>query len=305
MLERLNAILTKTMDNPQYLRYYWQNKHFCRWYFPSVYRFFQTFKKPTSIDLGSESGLARLHVILRTTDAVMNINASRQLECVGISSRQQVISAGGCSLFKAAHRFAERYGCEHIRITLIVDRLSAEGLALYRDAAATYGLSFDVVDAKGHGNGPTFQTQIDIALQDSDDTLALILEDDYLLEEDVLTTCFHIIQGHSHVTGMTPHFHPDRVRRQDAGLLVTLDGRLYCRVKNTCCTFFMPVSQIRRFEKSLRVYDGKEDGSVNVAWHKGICLAPLGWTLAEHLHRTELSPVNRLRGQHVDNRIDR
>ena len=41
----------------------------------------------------------------------------------------------------------------------------------------------------------------------------------------------------------------------------------------------------------LWMYDGFETGSVNVAWRKGICLAPLGWTMAAHLHGCDLSPV--------------
>ena len=56
----------------------------------------------------------------------------------------------------------------------------------------------------------------------------------------------------------------------------------------------MPVSQMRRCEKYLRSYDGGEGGTVNVVWKKGICLSPIGWTMAEALHRQELSPVNDL-----------
>ena len=236
--------------------------------------------------------LTKLHVILRTTDLVMNINASRQLEAVGIITKNDVIRKGGCSLFQAGAQFVERYGAENLRITLVADRLSDEGLSSYRESAKASGLSFDIVESKGHGNGLSFQTQIDVALQDTDDTLALILEDDYMLDSSTFVTCFSIMRDHSNVIGMNPHFHPDRERRQDIGKIVTINGSLYCRIFNTCCTFFMPVIHMRKYEKYLRVYDGWEDGAVNVAWKKGLCLSPLGWTLAEHLHRTELSTVS-------------
>ena len=124
-----------------------------------------------ALKLGGPAELSWIHVILRTTDFVMNLNASRQLEDVGIKTRNDVIRMGGCSLFPAAARFAEEYGKSEIRITLVVDRLSDVGLRQYREAADAAGMDFDVVDAKGHGNGPTFQSQIDIARQDTDDTL--------------------------------------------------------------------------------------------------------------------------------------
>ena len=194
-------------------------------------------------------------------------------------------------MFPAAARFADEYGKTAISITLVVDRLSDVGLRQYREAANAAGMDFEVVEAKGHGNGPTFQTQIDIALHDADDTLALILEDDYLLDEMAFVTCFKVMRDHSKVIGMNPHFHPDRVRFSDIGKLAAIDGKLYCRVPSTCCTFFMPVREMRRFEKYLRLYDGFERGSVGCAWKKGVCLAPIGWTMAEHLHRSDLSPV--------------
>lgn len=293
-IEKLRYVFAKTKQNPRYLRYYWQNAYFFRGHFPKIFGLFDSFKKSKELDLGIECGLKKLHVILRTTDRVMNINAPRRLEDVGITTRNDVIRVGGCSLFKAGSKFAEKYGMNNIRITIVADNLSDIGMSQYIEAAKAEGLSYDFVNAKEHGNGPTFQTQIDIALQDTDDTLALILEDDYLLDEESFMTCFQIMRDHSNVIGMNPHFHPDRVRRQDIGKLVILDGKMYSRVYNTCCTFFMPVSEIKRFKKYLRTYDGWEDGSVNSVWKKGICLSPLGWTLAEHLHRTELSPVTTL-----------
>ena len=291
MIAQLKNAMKKGWKNPRYLWYFFQNVNVLRDHFPAFYRKMQSRK---AFKLGGPSGLSQIHVILRTTDFVMNLNASRQLEDVGVKTRNDVIRMGGCSLFPAAARFGEAYGKSEIRITLVVDRLSDVGLRQYREAADAAGMDFDVVDAKGHGNGPTFQTQIDIALQDTDDTLALILEDDYLLDEMAFVTCFNVMRDHSKVIGMNPHFHPDRVRFSDIGKLAAIDGKLYCRVPSTCCTFFMPVREMRRFEKFLRLYDGFEKGSVGYAWEKGICLAPLGWTMAEHLHRSDLSPVCRM-----------
>ena len=92
--------------------------------------------------------------------------------------------------------------------------------------------------------------------------------------------------------GMNPHFHPDRVRFQDISGYAVIDKKLYGRVLSTCCTFFMTAFKIKQYEKYLRIYDGWEKGSVGCAWEKEICLAPFGWTLAEHLHINDLSPVN-------------
>ena len=289
MITQLKNALSKARRNPRYLWYFWQNINVIRDHFPRLYRFLLTHK---SLDLGGGICLSKFHVILRTKDFVMNINSSRQLEEVGIKTRNDVIRVGGCSLFPAAAQFVKVYGKENIRITLVVDRLSEEGMRQYRTAAESENLDFDVVEAKGQGNGPTFQTQIDMVLRDADDTLALILEDDYQLDGKAFTICFKLMRDHSKVIGMNPHFHPDRVRFQDTGKLAVIDGRLFCRVPSTCCTFFMPVRQMRRFERCLRLYDGWENGSVNVAWRKEICLAPLGWTMAEHLHRCDLSPVS-------------
>jgi len=290
-LEKLKKVFAKARHNPRYLWYFLQNLHLIRHHLPALNRWLRRRK---ALDLGPAADLNRLHVILRTTDTVMNINASRKLEEAGIKTRNDVIRVGGCSLFPAAAKFAAACGKENLRITLVIDRLSEAGMRQYREAAESAGLVFDVVEAKGHGNGPTFQTQIDIALQDSEDTLILILEDDYMLDESAFTTCFKVMREHSNVIGMNPHFHPDRVRFQDIGKMVAVDGRLFCRVPSTCCTFFMPVPQMRKYERSLRMYDGWEKGSVGCAWEMGVCLAPLGWTLAEHLHRCDLSPVNRL-----------
>ena len=289
---KLKRVFIKTKRNPRYLGYYVRNisKYIMQRYVPSIYGFF----KPKDLDLGQPCGLRKLHVILRTTDTVMNINAPRNLDDIGIVTRNDVIRVGGCSLFKAGAQFAQAFGKENLRITIIADRLSEVGRSQYQEAAKAVNLPFEMVEAKGHGSGPTFQSQIDIALQDTDDTLAFILEDDYLLDDEAFTTCFRVMRDHANVIGMNPHFHPDRIRRHDTGKLTVIDGKLYGQIYNTCCTFFMPVSIMRRYEKHLRVFECWEDGSINAIWKKGICLSPLGWTLSEALHRSELSPVTTL-----------
>lgn len=292
LIMKWNHLLTMSIRNPRYLWYVYRNHS------PFIFRMIDNSNKSVGLKLGQEIELKKLHVILRTTDFVMNINASRQLEGLGVKTKNDVIRFGGCSLFKAASLFSDAYGEENIQITLVADRLSDKGLKQYGEAAKDVGLSFDVIKAKGHGNGPTFQTQIDIALKDGDDTLALILEDDYMLSEESFITCFRIIQKYSNVIGMNPHFHPDRIRRQDIGKLVVIDGNLFSQIYKTCCTFFIPVQKLRRYEKWFRVYEGQENGSINMVWGKGICLAPLGWTLAEHLHRSDLSPSNSLLKNH-------
>lgn len=289
---KLKRVFIKTKRNPRYLGYYVRNisKYIMQRYVPSIYGFF----KPKDLDLGQPCGLRKLHVILRTTDTVMNINAPRNLDDIGIVTRNDVIRVGGCSLFKAGAQFAQAFGKENLRITIIADRLSEVGRSQYQEAAKAVNLPFEFVEAKGHGSRPSFQSQIDIALQDDDETLALILEDDYQLDEDAFTTCFRVMRDHANVIGMNPHFHPDRIRRHDTGKLAVIDGKLYGQIFNTCCTFFMPVSQIKRYEKHLRVFECWEDGSINAIWKKGICLSPLGWTMSEALHRSELSPVTTL-----------
>lgn len=285
---KLKRVFIKTKRNPRYLGYYVRNisKYIMQRYVPSIYDFF----KSKDLDLGQPCGLRKLHVILRTTDTVMNINAPRNLNDIGIITRNDVIKVGGCSLFQAGALFSQAFGKENLRITIIADRLSGTGRSQYQEAAKAVNLPFEFVEAKGHGSGPTFQSQIDIALQDDDETLALILEDDYLLYDDAFITCFRIMRDHTNVIGMNPHFHPDRIHKHDTGKLVVIDGKLYGQIYNTCCTFFMPVSQMRRYEKYLRVFECWEDGSINAIWKKGICLSPLGWTMSEALHRSELSP---------------
>lgn len=290
-MSQISKVFSRTWKNPRYLWYFLRNVNFLRDHFPKVH---QRFMMRKNLDLGKAQDLRKLHVILRTTDFVMNINASRQLETFGIKSRKDVIKVGGCSLFGAAKKFVQEFGEENIRITLVVDRLSEAGMVLYKDAAQSAGLKFDVLEADGHGNGPTFQTQIDVALKDSDDTLVLILEDDYKLDELAFVTCFEVMMANSNVAGMNPHFHPDRVRFQDFKGYAVIGKKLYGRVPSTCCTFFMTAVKIRQYEKCLRLYDGWEKGSVGCAWEKEICLAPFGWTLAEHLHLSDLSPVGDL-----------
>lgn len=288
----LKQIIMRIWRHPRYLGFLLKNvfHNWMKTHSPSLYRYLYN----QELDLGSARDIQQLHVIMRSTDQVMSINAARHLEDIGITTRNDVIRMGGCSLFKAAGQFAKTYGRENIRITLVADHLSDAGMQQFREAAEAAGMTFDVMETATHGNAASFQQQIDMALQDTDDTLAFILEDDYLLYEDALTICFRVMRDHQKVIGMNPHFHPDRVRRQDIGLLAAIHHKLYARVYNTCCTFLMPVKEMRHYEKYLRAYEGWEDSSINYIWKKGICLSPLGWTMAEALHRSELSPVNTL-----------
>ena len=292
IVQLLNAF-RKSLRNPRYLLYFAQNVDVIRDHFPRLH---MAMRRRRLVRVGEPGQLRKLHVIMRTTDLVMNINSPRLLEDVGIKTRNDVIRIGGCSLFTAAANFAAIFGKENLRITLVTDRLSDEGMKQYRSAAESVNLGFDVVQSKGHGNGPSFQTQVDVALQDDDDTLELILEDDYLLHDDALTIPFKLMRDHSCVSGIDIQFEPGRIWNQDIGKLVAVDGRLYCRVPSTTCTFFMTVNIMRKYEKYMRLYDGWEKGSIGVVWRKEICLAPLGWTLSEHLHRECLSPVQKLLG---------
>ena len=290
MIQQLKKALKASVSNPMYLYYLWKNIHMVRDHLPSLY---QSLIRRRALDLGGKGDVSKLHIVMRTTDCVMNLNSSRKLEDIGISTKSDVIRVGGCSVFPAVKRFMAEYGTS-VRITLVTDRLSEKGLAQYRRLAIANDVTFDVVESNGHGNGASFQTQLSVALEDVDGTLELFLEDDYLLAEDSLVVSYAVFRDHSNVIGLNPHFHPDRVRHQDIGKLCTISNRLYCRVFSTCCTFSMPVRQMRQFETYLRLYDGWEDGSVNVAWKRGVCLAPLGWTMAEHLHRSDLSPVSNI-----------
>ena len=145
MFSQLKKAICKARRNPRYLWYFFLNVNVVRDHFPSLYREMQRRK---ALDLGGPSELSRVHVILRrTTDFVMNLNASRHLEDVGIKTRNDVIRMGGCSLFPAAAKFATTYGKENIRISLVVDRLSNVGLRQYREAA-------DARRSLGKGNLP-------------------------------------------------------------------------------------------------------------------------------------------------------
>jgi len=281
-------MLRESLKGPSHLRYCLKNIHPIRDHFPEWY------SRSRRLKLGGAANVSRIHVILRTTDGVLNLNASRKLEDAGIRSKSDVIRVGGCSLFRAAKAFAEQCGRERLVITLVADRLSDVGLAQYQSAAREAGVDFEIVPAKGRGNGPTFQTQIDLALADADDMLEFILEDDYLLDPQTLVFADRLFRNHANVAGFSPHFHPDRVRRQDVGLLTVIDRRLLARITNTCCTFFIRNSALRAHLRSLRLYTRWEDGSINDVWARELCLAPLGWTLAEHLHLSDLSPVQNL-----------
>lgn len=291
MIQQLKEAFRKTRDNPRHFLYFLQNINILHEHFPQTW---SKLHERRHLHLGGPRDLSRLHVVLRTTDSVESLNSKRLLEDAGIRNKADVIRKGGCTLFPAARAFADRFGADRLSVTIVADRLSQEGQSLYEAAAGEAGLPFSLIHSKGQGNGPSFQTQVDVALTAGDDTLVLILEDDYLLHPEALSVPFALMKAHSGIVGFCPHFHPDRVRRQDIGLMAALDGRLYCRVPSTCCTFFMAVADIRRFQSHIRLYDGWENGSIGYAWRKSICLAPLGWTLAEHLHRSDLSPVQTL-----------
>lgn len=289
MITQAVEALRRSARDSGYLLYFLRNVNILRDHFPQAYRWWREERK--TLRLGGPRAFAQLHVILRTTDRVLNVNGSRRLETMGIASKDDVIRVGACSLFPAARRFMDRQGAHALRVTVVADRLSEAGRRLYADAAARHAVPIAFVDARGEGNGPSFQTQIDVALRDADDTLALILEDDYRLDPDVLLVAYDVFSRCSNVVGFNPHFHPDRIRFQDVKRFCAVDGRVYGRVPSTCCTFFMPVGVMRRHERALRRYDGWEKGSIGQIWERGLCLSPFGWTLAEHLHRQDLSPV--------------
>ena len=292
MLRQVKDMVFRILRNPRYFGYYLKNLHLVRDHFPRLHA---ALAKRKELDLGrAVENPLKLHVVLRTTDRVLNLNANRDLEQIGLVTKRDVIALGGCSLFGAAQRFAEKYGHERLKITLVSDNLSDAGLALYRKGAERVGIAFDVVPSKGHGNGPSFQSQIDRALMDDDATIEFICEDDYLMCEETLLYPFEVMQKYANVAGFSPHFHPGRVHSQDIGKIAVAQQRLCCRVPNTCCTFFIRRSVVKKYESKLRLYDGWEDGSVNEIWRKNICLSPLGWTLAEHLHRSDLSPFQKL-----------
>lgn len=289
MIAQAVEAVRRSARDPGYLLYFLRNVDILRDHFPQVYRWWRMERK--ALRLGGPRMFSQLHVILRTTDRVLNVNGSRRLETLGIALKRDVIRVGACSLFPAARRFMDRQGTHALRVTVVADRLSAEGRRLYAGAAARHAVPLAFVPSRGEGNGPSFQTQIDVALQGADDTLALILEDDYLLDPDALPVAYDVFCRCSNVVGLNPHFHPDRIRFQDVKRFCAVDGKVYGRIPSTCCTFFMPVGDMRRHERALRRYDGWEKGSIGRIWERELCLSPFGWTMAEHLHRQDLSPV--------------
>lgn len=292
MLTQIKRFGPRMLRDYRYAIYVCKNVHFIRCHFPRFYAWISPRRR--GVCLGEERRIERLHVILRTTDMVMSLNANRQLEPMGVFTKRDVIRVGGCSLFPAARKFQDEYGVENLKVTLVTDNMSNDGLSLYASAAEKERIAFDIVESRGHGNGPSFQTQIDIAMKDDDRTLLLILEDDYLLDENALVIPFDLMRKHSKIIGFNPHFHPGTIRFQNFCELTVISNRLYCQVPSTCCTFFMARADLARYERDLRLYDGWENGSVNCAWQKELCLAPIGWTLAEHLHKSDLSPVQNI-----------
>lgn len=291
MIAQAIEALRRAAKDPGYLPYYLKNVDILRDHFPALNQWWRVDRK--RLRLGGPRTLSQLHVILRTTDRVLNVSGPRDLEALGVVTKRDVIRTGACSLFPAARRFADEHGDDAIRITIVTDRLSDEGKALYVQTAERHALPVEFVESRSGGNGPSFQTQVDVALRDPDDAVALFLEDDYLLSPDALTVPYAVLSECSNVVGLNPHFHPDRIRRRDVRRFCAIDGRVFARVDSSCCTFFVPVADLKRHLRHFRRYDGWEKGSINEVWKRGLFLAPFGWTLAEHLHKFDLSPVFR------------
>lgn len=236
---------------------------------------------------------SRLHVILRTTDSVMNVNAERGLECIGIASKTDVIRKGSGSVAVATSVFSRRYDTDRIKVSIVADRLSAAGQRLYKEMFV--GVSVEFVESE-RGNAQTFRAQINLALKDSDDTLVAIFEDDYLTDPETFYSVFELFNSIPKLCGFTPHEHPDGIRNAQPTRIYRLRGRRYKLVQTTTCTFFAGVDLIRRWRRVLLHYDGYENLSINRVWKREICISPCGWTFSEHLHRTELSMEQTLIG---------
>lgn len=246
------------------------------------------------IDGKRTESLNKVLVVLRTSDAVMNCNAGRDMDAFGIATKQDVIRHGGITLFAAARAFVEKFGRETLEIVLVSDRLSESGRTLYHEAANQNGVSFSE-RASESGNRATFQSQVDVASLADDDTLVFFLEDDYELKPETLVLAFELFRD-TCIIGFNPHFHPWTIDRSTRVRLYHHAGRLFVSVPTTCCTFFTTARHLRRHLKDLRRYVGFEIATVNELWRDGTCLAPCGFSLAEHLHRSELSYVDTRRG---------
>jgi len=240
---------------------------------------------------GDMSRYTRLHIILRTTDAVMNATAPRGLEEIGIRTKKDVIRMGAGSVAVAARAFLDKYGADKLTVSIVADRLSDDGRELYDELFQEVPFEF-VPSAPGNAN--TFRSQIDLASKDDDKTLVAVYEDDYLTDPKAFTTAFSLFNGVPKLCGFTPHAHPDVLRSSLLTRIYKLQGHFYKLVRTTTCTFLAGADLIRRHRRDFIRYDGYENLSINRVWMKEICLAPCCWTLAEHLHCSDLSHVQML-----------
>jgi len=226
-----------------------------------------------------------LLIVLRSSDTVQHCSpSSRGLEEYGINDKHDVVMKCGVSFVEAVRVFRERRGDVKLRIVLVEDRLSDEGKALYRRAGSVEELTAP------SGNRETFEKQVDVALQADDDTLVCFLEDDYLLRSEVFCEVFDLFNSTS-IDGFTPHFHPGLVNGDTKVGIFSVSGKFYAQVITTTCTFFIPAVAVRRNLTRLRRYYGSEIGNINEIWRNHVCFAPCCRTLAEHMHRSDLSYV--------------
>lgn len=259
--------------------------------FPGLY--LRMLREPAHILTSGEalSRYTRLHVILRTTDAVMNVNQGRKLEKIGLHTKKDVIRMGSGSVATAAREFAARFGDDKLEVSIVADRLSKDGIELYDELF--HGCRFRFESA-APGNAATFRKQIDLALRDDDKTLVAIYEDDYLTDPSAFCLAFKLFNTVQKLSGYTPHNHPDVLRNALLTRLYRIGGESFKMVHTTTCTFIAGADLIRRHRRSFYRYDGYENLSINRVWAKEVCLAPCGWTHAEHLHLSDLSPVQKL-----------
>ncbi|MGN0888066.1 MAG: hypothetical protein ACI4UY_04205 [Kiritimatiellia bacterium] len=287
----LVSVLVRALHDPGYLVYFFRNYHPIRTRFPRLDTYLiQRSLESRLKEVPPHNGYRSIHIILRTTDAVVNVNSSRDLEDIGIFTKHDVIRMGARSVFRAARRFVAKYGVEALRMTIVTDRLSAEGRRLYACFGEESGIVCQFVEAD-QGNAATFRRQIEVAQLDSSDTLVAIFEDDYKCDENMFCEVFDIFNATRGLLGFCPHFHPDVIRRYTAVRIYKIMGRFYQAIPKTCCTFFIGAADIAKYRRHFLRYEGWEDASINDVWQKGICLSPCARTLAEHLHRSDLSPV--------------
>ena len=290
-LSHLFEFFRRSIKDPMYAVYFLRNYRPIQTRFPQIASFF---KKRSRWELlhEKEGGAVytRLHVILRSTDAVVNVNSSRALECLGIVTKHDVIRAGAKTVFEAAAHFSREQGSDCLKLTIVTDRMSETGRRLYREFARQASLECEFVES-APGNAATFRRQIELALEDSDDTLVAIFEDDYACAKDIFIEVYDLFNRTNGLIGFNPHFHPNLIAVHEPVRLYKLCGKLYQSVRTTCCTFFIGASDVRKHKRSFLRYEGWENASINDVWRRGICLSPCGRTLAEHLHRSDLSPV--------------